>query len=121
MNSPLWALVPDSALPLIIVGVALALMIGIIKPRRAMSIVGMIIVCIIAEPFINALFDALPTWLNLLITIAFVLSMVRAGIRLLLGNRATDHMVGILAADVVRLFFRILFFPFRLLGRLVAR
>jgi hypothetical protein len=56
-----------------------------------------------------------------LLTVAFAVSLLRAGVRLLLGQRATDHMIGILAADLVRFFFRTIVFPFRLLGRLFPR
>lgn len=35
MNSPLWSLLPTSALPLMIIGVGLALIAGINKPRKA--------------------------------------------------------------------------------------
>jgi len=121
MSSPLWSLVPNSALPLIIAGIGLALIIGLIKPRKAISILGIIVVSLIAAPFINALFAALPFWLYLILMVGFALSLLRAGIRLLIGPQATNHLVGELATDVVHLCLRALLFPFRLLGHMLAR
>ena len=121
MNSALWSLLPMSAMPLVIIGVGLALIVGIVKPRGAMAILGGLILTILLTPFFNALFDLLPWWLCLLLTVAFFLSILRAGVQLLLGPRATDHMVGALATDVVRMILRAVFFPLRLLGRMIAR
>lgn len=121
MNSALWSLLPNSALPLVIIGLGLAVVIGLIKPRRAVSIVGFFLLSILLAPFFSALFDALPWWVCLLVTVFFVLSICRAVIRLMIGGRASDHVVGALTADVIRMCFRALFFPFRLLGRMLAR
>jgi len=121
MNSVLWSLLQVSALPLVIIGVALALIVGIVKPRGAMTILGGVILTILLTPFFNAVFDLLPWWLCLLLTVAFFMSILRAGVQLLLGPRATDHMVGALATDVVRMCIRALFFPLRILARMITR
>ena len=121
MNSVLWSLLPVSALPLVIIGVGLASIVGIVKPRGAMAILGGVILTILLAPFFDAVFDLLPWWLCLLLTVAFFVSILRAGIQLLLGPRATDHMVGALATDVVRMCIRAVFFPLRLLGRMITR
>lgn len=54
---------------------------------------------------------------HLLIPIALLLIIIGWGLRLLLGQAATEQMVGTLAADVVRFLF---LFPFRVL-RWLAR
>jgi cellulose synthase/poly-beta-1,6-N-acetylglucosamine synthase-like glycosyltransferase len=119
MNSILWSLVPDSALPLVIVGVALALIVGVIKRRAAFSIIGFFVLSILLSPLFEVIFSMLPWWLTLLIGVGFAVAIARALMALVLGRRATDHMVGILAADAVRGLFRAVFLPFRLLGRIV--
>jgi hypothetical protein len=81
----LWLLLPDSAIPLLIVGVLL---------------------------------EMFPWWVSPLLLVVFVMSVLRAASGLLLGERASGHMVGILAADVVRGIFKTLLLPFRLLARL---
>jgi hypothetical protein len=123
MNSILWSLVPNSAFPLILIGVALAVIIGFVKPRQAGSIIGFFIFSILLAPFFDILYSMLPNWLSLLLTIGFSIAILRALAALVIGRHAADHMTGILAADVVhvvlRAVFRFFFFPLRLLGRLV--
>jgi hypothetical protein len=121
VNSPLWSLIPDSAIPLIVVVIALAVMIRVVKPCKAVSILGFILLSVIATPFINAIFAILPLWLYGLLLVGFFFSLLRAGIQLLIGRQATNHMVGALATDLVRLCLRIIFFPFQLLGRRATR
>jgi ABC-type multidrug transport system fused ATPase/permease subunit len=121
----LLTLLPDQALILVIAAIALGLILRIISPKYAAFIVGGIILMLVMEPFFDALFAALPWWLTLLVSGFLLLSLLRSLFNLLLGSRATDHMVGILAADAVRLslagVFRLLFMPFRLVGWLLRR
>jgi hypothetical protein len=72
---------------------------------------------ILLGPFIDGLFSLLPWWLMLLLSIGFVIAVVRAVLELMIGERGTGHMLGTLGADVVRGFFRLLILPLRLLGR----
>lgn len=62
------------------------------------------------EPFIDAIVAQLPDWALVLLVVGFGLAVLRAVAALFLGQRASDHMVGTLAADVVRL---VLLLPFR--------
>jgi hypothetical protein len=114
------ALVPDQALVLVIVLIGLALMCGMINARRAFGLIGGIILFLILSPFIGSLVDALPGWLLLGLVLVLGLSMLRAVSNFLIGRGATNEMVGSLAADLVRLGFRAIFFvltlPFRALG-----
>jgi hypothetical protein len=55
---------------------------------------------------------------SLVLLVLFVLSVLRAASGLLWGERTSDVMVGILAADVVRGVFKTLLFPFKLLAKL---
>jgi hypothetical protein len=123
--SLLWALIPDEALVLVIVVIGLGLMLGIIRSRTAASMIGGLVLLVLLGPFIEALFAALPWWLTLLLLVFVILSLLRAFSSLLLGSRASDHMVGILAADAVRACFlglcQILTLPFRIVGWLFRR
>lgn len=112
-----WWLLPDSLLPLVIVAAGLGLMTGFISRRTAFGLVGIVIAYLILSPFVPVLLDALPTWFTLLLLLFMGISFCRAVLNALIGRRAAAHTVGILVADVIRFFFRMLFWPFRLLLR----
>jgi hypothetical protein len=111
--SALWMLLPDEAMILVIAGIGLALILGLINRKAAMGIMGTIILSLLLAPFLDSLFQLLPLWLLLLILFAVGISLFRGIASLFLGDRAASHMIGILAADCIKFFFRMLFFPFR--------
>jgi hypothetical protein len=111
----LWWLLPDEAMILVIAGIGLGLILGLIKGRPAMGILGGIVLSLILAPFVESLFGSLPSWISILILAAVGMAIFRGIASLFLGERAAGHMVGVLAADVVRFFFRLLFFPFWIL------
>jgi hypothetical protein len=121
----LLALIPDEALILVIVAIGFGLMLGIIRGKAAASMIGGLLLFIVLGPFVEALLEVLPWWLTLVLLGVVLLSLLRAFSSLLLGSRASDHMVGILAADVVRFcflgVFQILLMPFRIVGWLLRR
>jgi hypothetical protein len=117
----LWFFLPDEALVLVIAGIGLLLMLRVISGRAALGLLGAVVLLLLASPFIDALMDALPGWLVLLLLAAILLWLFRVACGLFLGQRAADHMVGILAADTARLFFRLLLLPFRILGWALRR
>lgn len=73
---------------------------------------GLLILPVVLEP----VFGTLPVWLLAGLLGVFALTIARALFVLLIGERATEHMVGILAADVVRAG---ILAPFRMMGWLV--
>ncbi len=109
--SILW-LLPDNAMILVIVAIGFGLMLGLIRRQAAMGMIGSIVLCLILAPFVESLLGALPAWISMLIMIAVGISIFRGLASLFLGQYAASHMVGILAADVVKFFFRLIFFPF---------
>ena len=117
----LWFALPDEALILVIAGVGLALVLGLIRGRAAAGILGALVLGLLATPFIEALMDALPWWVSLLILAAVGMALLRSVAAIFLGERAASEMTGILAADVVRFGFRLLFLPLRLLWRAFRR
>ena len=114
------AFLPDQAIVLVIMAIGLALICGFVNARRAFALIGGIALMLVLSPFIGALINALPSWLLLGLLVFLGLSLLRAISNFSIGTRSTDHMVGILAADVIRLGFRAVFFvltlPFRALG-----
>lgn len=111
----LWLWLPDEAMVLVIAGVGLALILGLIRGRTALGVLGMVVLVLLAGPFIDALIAGLPSWVILLLVLFLALTLFRWVLSLLLGERAAGHAVGILAADVIRLCFGLLFLPFRIL------
>jgi len=117
-----WALLPDEALPLVIMVAGLLMILGF--RRAGLSILGAALLLPMLAPFVEALFGELPPWVSLVILAFIGLAILRGLAALLIGQRAADTMVGSLAADVVRIVVGILFFPlrvawwaFRLIGR----
>lgn len=123
-GSLFWWFIPDAALPLVVMGVGLALMVGILSGKRAFGILGMLALIILAEPFVGALLDLMPLWLLIPLMGVMVLGLLRT----ILGRRIFDEVVGHLLArliwtamvyawrgmvSLVRLAFRALAWPVR--------
>jgi hypothetical protein len=115
----LWLWLPDEAMLLVIAGVGLALMLGFIRGRAAMGLLGTVLLVLLAGPFIDALLDTLPGWMLLLLLLWVGVALFRWVLSLLLGARAANEAVGSLAADIIRAGLRLLFLllclPFRIL------
>jgi hypothetical protein len=111
--SALWTLLPDEALPLLIMVAGLMMVIGF--RRAGLSLLGLALLTPILAPVIEALIAELPPWLSLVILILVGLSILRGLSVLLIGPRATDQVVGSLVADIVRPVVNMLFF-FLLVG-----
>ncbi|MEM2001034.1 MAG: hypothetical protein QXT77_00110 [Candidatus Methanomethylicaceae archaeon] len=108
----LWFLLPDEALPLLIIGIGLALMIGLMRLRAALSLIGLFLFFSLLSPFVEALLVELPAWILLLILAWVGLAILRGLATLFLGRGAADEMVGTLAAHLVIV---ILLLPVRIL------
>ncbi|MCU1264378.1 MAG: hypothetical protein JWM21_696 [Acidobacteria bacterium] len=116
--SLLWALLPDEFMPLAIAGIGLAVILGFLRLRKAAALIGGICLLLISGPFFDAIFDSLPTWIFLLMLPIAAILVIRWLVRLVIGERAADHLVGSLAADLCR---GLILLPFRLLGFLFKR
>ena len=127
----LLVFLPSEAAPLIIAAAGIALIVGARRIAAGLFMLGLAIVVlpVVLEP----LFAELPSWLLYLLLLALGLAALWALLTLplkaMLGQRAWDHMVGILAADAVRSgiggFLRglmwVLGLPFRILARLLRQ
>jgi hypothetical protein len=111
----LLALLPDEFLPLLIAGIGLALILRILRVQAAMAIIGGILLSLLLGPFVEAILDFLPMWVSLLVLLFVGMSLLRGFLSLILGERAADHMVGSLAAELVKGLFSLLILPLRLI------
>lgn len=110
----LWAFLPDEALPLLIVGVGLAMLLGILRGRAALGLLALLFLAPVMGAVGEALLAQLPPWFAWVLLAGLGLALLRGLATLLLGPRAADTMVGSLAADLVRLAVRMLCLPLRL-------
>jgi uncharacterized membrane protein YccC len=117
----LWLLLPDEALVLLIALVGVGLMIGLLRRRAAVRLLGLVILLLVAAPFFELVLDLLPWWLVLGLGIVVLLGLFRDLFELLLGKHAAAEAIGSLAADVIRFGFRLLFLPFRVLWWVLRR
>lgn len=113
--SLLWFL-PLAALPLVVAGLGILVMVGIVPFKRALAIIVGLALLPALDPLVEAMIAALPWWLLLLMLFGGTLALLRAALELMIGHRAASHTVGILTADVIRFVFLL---PFRLVGVLV--
>ncbi len=114
--SALLFFLPDWAIPTLIVVLAVGMILRLVRARTVMAIVAILFLGVLLGPVIEHLFAGLPAWLCLLVLVILAGSLIRALFSAVLGRRAADMMVGVLAADLVRLGIRTLFFPLRLVG-----
>lgn len=109
-----WWLLPDEAFPLVIAGCGLLVIVGLLRPRAAVGIIGGVLLLLLATPFVEAMRSLLPSWLLVVLGLVLAMAVVRGVAVMAIGPRAADHMIGSLAADVVRRVFCPLFMPIRL-------
>lgn len=121
------AWMPIEAIPLLFVGAGIAVMLGARGVAAGFAAAGL--VAAVLPVVLGPLFDQLPLWTLYLVMFTMVIGLGLGLAKSILGGRAWDHMVGILAADVVRwtflsatrLFVGIIVVPLRALVRLFRR
>jgi hypothetical protein len=114
-------LLPPELLIFAIVLIGFGVMLRYIRPSAALVLILGLGLMAAAAPLLDALCDMLPWWVQLLLLVWTLCSLLRWAAGLFLGEEAATHMTGALAADVVRGLFRLLFLPFRILGWLLFR
>lgn len=115
----LWMLLPDEFMPLLIAGIGLAVILRLMRVQAAMAIIGGLLLSFILNPFIDAFFDYLPAWISVLVLLCIGMAILRGLISLLIGQRAAEHMVGSLAAELVKGIFSLLLLPFKIIWMLL--
>src|SRR6202167_6487326 len=105
MMRTLISLIPDSMKVLVIMAVGLCLIVGLISLRKAMRWLGYIVLLLLAAPFYGIILKMLPGWLVVVLILIAIWRTFRLIAEALLGREGASHMMGILAADVVRSMF----------------
>ena len=97
-------LMPPELLVFLVIASGFAMIVG--ARKLAASLMAGVLAIAFLPVFLAPLFNALPAPLLMLITVGLGIAVVFTVLRLLsnatIGRNATDNMVGILAADVVR-------------------
>lgn len=108
---------PDSLVPILVIVVMVAWMVGLLRGGQAVGILAFVVFLV---PFLSALLPeilaTLPDWLFVVIVLAVGLTLVRWVLTLLIGTEGAGtflgHMLFSLVAGLVRL-------PVRVLGWLI--
>lgn len=117
----LWFLLPDEALPLVLIGGALLVIFGVMRARTVLGLVLLLAFLPVLAPVIEAVLSALPGWVSLVILAVVGISFLQAVATFVLGRGAAEHMAGTLAADLVRILVLATTFPLRLFWRFLWR
>lgn len=89
-----WWFLPAGAEILVILGVGVLMMVGVLSRRRGFGIIGVLALFLLAEPFIFALFNALPLWLCLLVVFAVGYVLLKKVLNVILGKEGAGHVLG---------------------------
>jgi hypothetical protein len=100
MRATLLAWMPIETIPLLFVAAGIAVMLGARWVAAGFAAAG--VVAAVLPVVLGPLFDQLPLWTLYLVMFIMVAGLGLGLAKSILGGRAWDHMVGILAADVVR-------------------
>lgn len=119
MKGLLWGLLPDELLPLLVLGIAFAVIFGFLKKQIWLTLLGLVIVPLLIAPFIESAFGGLPLWILISVLLLFGLFILSALLEMTLGKHAAGHVVGELAAKFITGFFSLLLLPARLLFRAI--
>lgn len=109
MNS-LLLFVPAEMAYLLVAVAGLLMIVGFRAIAGWLFLAGVLLVLL--PPFVEPLMDLVPWWGLVLIVGFFLMAVIRELASLIIGRSSTNHMIGILAADVVR---ATVLFPFVLL------
>lgn len=120
-TSGLWLLLPQEALPLLLIVGAFLVMFRMVSRRRVLGAMICFVLLPLFSPIIEVLFDALPVWVSLLFLMGMVFWCFRAIATTVLGRGAAEHMMGSLAADIVRFLVKAACLPIRLVWRILWR
>lgn len=111
MINSILLLLPSETWMLLLLAAGFMMIFGFRK--AALSLVGSVLLLAFFSPFIDALFDLLPTWILVVLMIFFVMSLLR----FILGERVADHLIAHLIYDIILMPFRFIGWVFRGPGR----
>jgi len=101
--SAMLMLTPSSAMPLVLLAVAVLVLVGLVRPRSAAAIaLGMLLVPVIQRQ-IPAVVATLPLWFVLLAGLVIACNVLRGMLALLLGAAGASHAMAMLFIGTLRL------------------
>jgi hypothetical protein len=89
-----WIFFPDELIPLLIVGLGMATIVGLIRPKR---VLGILVLLLLTPGFSWAIENAialLPWWVGVLIMVLLGLNVLRLVLELFVGKEAAGHIIG---------------------------
>ena len=72
-----WYLVPDNALPAIIMVLVVGAIIGLVSGRAALGVILSIVLLPVIAPLLDSMMATLPPWLSMVIVVAVVFTIGR--------------------------------------------
>ena len=110
----LLSLLPQEFWILVLVGTALAVIIGIVPRGAIAGVIGTMLILSIAGPFISSLLSILPWWVSAILMVWFVFAVINWIITLFFGKRTGGYLSALLLHDLILA-------PFRFMGFLIRR
>jgi hypothetical protein len=120
MMNAIAFLLPDSMIVLVIMGVGIAMILGV-NHRKSLGLLGSLLLCLILSPFIEAVFAVLPMWITALVLFVAGMQILRSVLGFVFGSEAAGHIIGGIVLAFLFFTARVLFMPLRLAGRGVGR
>jgi len=114
-------LLSGEVLTLLIILFGVGMMVGLIRRGPVFALLKGLLALLLISPLLAMLHNVLPTWIFLLVLGSLLAPLLQAFAAMFIGWRAADSMMGALAAEVVRFFFRILFLPLGVLRTIRRR
>lgn len=109
----LWAFLPDEMMPLVVVGLAVALIVGLVSRRTALVVVGTLVALLLLGPIVSGVIALLPFWALLLLGAWFLFYLFRSLLGLLIGDDGARTAMGHVFGHFI---LALLYMPFRVLG-----
>lgn len=106
-------LMPHEALPLLVAGIGLALIVGAVSRRRAVGLVIFIVSLPVLDLILGVLLDRLPTWLLLAVSALAIAQMLRAAGAAMFGRKAVRRAQLALFMGVFRITWSVCRFSLR--------
>lgn len=99
----LWLLMPDSAMPAVLLATACLVLLGIVRPLSAAALALVILAAPLLESGIAGIVERLPWWVVLLTVTALACTVLRGVFALFLGREGASHLMALLAIGGFRL------------------
>jgi hypothetical protein len=116
----LFLALPDEALVLAVMAVGFLVMLGALRLRRAAAVLGSLLACLAAAPFVETLLATLPWWVGPLVLFVGAAWLLRIVLTALFGPEAAGHVIGSMIVGMFGLVVRVTLGSLRHAGRVLA-